>query len=647
MQQLEQDPDFWRDLVENINELVQSVRPDGSFRYVNRAWRETLGYSREEVSRLSVFDVIHPSSRSHCEEIFQRVLRGEEFGGVETTFLTKNGLAVLLEASINCHFKDGRPVATRTILRNISERKRAEELLQESEARFRLLFEGANDAIFLADAETGILTHCNLAAETLLGRNRAEIVGRHQTFLHPPEEADLYLELFRSHVASQANACIEGEVIRKDGRRVVVSISPSVTTIGNQKVIQGIFRDITERKRAEEEHRHFEIQVRHTQKLESLGVLAGGIAHDFNNLLTPIVGYAGLALMRLSDESPIRPMLCVIERAARRAADLAQQMLAYSGKGKLDIQVFRLDALVQEMIELLGTAISRKATLDLDLRPAAIEGDATQIRQVVLNLIINASDALEDRVGTICVRTGIRQMDAENLNSPFSSTTLPVGAYAYLEVEDNGCGMSADTVAKIFDPFFTTKFTGRGLGLATVLGIVHSHNGAIQVTSRPGQGAVFQVFLPCVNVKTNDVSIASHSKPPPRGQGTVLIIEDEEGIRDLIRNVIASVGFQALEAVDGHDGLDLFQRREREIDLVLLDLTMPRLDGVEVLQELRRLRSDIPVVVMSGYTEQDVSRRFADLHVSGFLAKPFRLDDLLTLICQLLPSKPPDECPDH
>lgn len=645
MEQLEQDPDFWRDLIENINDLVQSVRPDGSFRYVNRAWCETLGYSREEVTRLSVFDVIHPSSRSHCEEIFRRVLAGEQFDGVETIFVTKDGMAVLLEASINCHFKNGQPVATRTILRDITERKRIEESLRASEARFRLLFEGANDAIFLADAETGILTHCNLAAETLLGQERAEIIGRHQTFLHPPEEADRYSELFRSHVASQANTRIEAEVIRKDGRRVVVSISPSITTIGNQKVIQGIFRDITERKRAEEEHRNFEIQVRHTQKLESLGVLAGGIAHDFNNLLTPIVGYASLALMRLPEESPVRPMLYVIERTARRATDLAQQMLAYSGRGKLDIQVFRLDALVQEMIELLDVAISRKATLDLDLRPAAIEGDATQIRQIALNLIMNASEALEDHVGTIRVRTGVRQTDTENLTSSFCSKTLPAGAYAYLAVEDNGCGMSADTMAKMFDPFFTTKFTGRGLGLSAILGIVHSHNGAITVTSRPGQGAVFQVYLPCVNVKTNDVLIAPHSKALLRGQGTVLIIEDEEGIRDLIRNVIESVGFQALEAVDGYEGLDLFRRWEREIDLVLLDLTMPRLDGVEVLQELRRLRSDIPVIVMSGYAEQDVSRRFADLQVSGFLAKPFRLDDLLTLIYQLLPSRPPDEYP--
>ena len=304
---------------------------------------------------------------------------------------------------------------------------------------------------------------------------------------------------------------------------------------GQPMEVIGTVVDITDRKQAEEERRNLEAQIQHAQKLESLGVLAGGIAHDFNNLLTAILGYSSLALMQLPDESVACPMLREIEKAAQRAADLTQQILAYSGRGKFVIQVLRLDTLVQEMTKLLGTVVSKKAALNLNLAAASVEGDATQIRQVVMNLITNASDALEGQVGAIGVRTGTLQADSAYLRSSFFPDELATGTYAYVEVEDSGCGMNEETLARIFDPFFTTKFTGRGLGLAAVLGIVRGHRGTIKVDSTPGQGTRFQVLFPCCTGTSDQGAAPGSEGLPPRGQGLVLIVEDEPSLLTFTR----------------------------------------------------------------------------------------------------------------
>ena len=417
--------------------------------------------------------------------------------------------------------------------------------------------------------------------------------------------------------------------------RIVHTLAPILATCSS--LVQA-FRSERQRKQAEEDIRQLEAQIQHAQKLESLGVLAGGIAHDFNNLLTSILGYASLALMQLPEESPTYPMLREIERGGWRAAELTQQMLAYSGRGKFVIQALRLDALVQEMTKLLRTVVSKKAALSLNLEPATIEGDATQIRQVVMNLITNASDALEGHDGVIRVRTGIRQADSTFLRTPYFAEELPAGAYAYVEVEDSGCGMTEATLARIFDPFFTTKFTGRGLGMAAVLGIVKGHRGTIKVDSTPGQGTVFQVLLPCFTGAPTEGVVAGPGVSTWRRQGTVLVVDDEASIRTLSRRVLERVGFQVREAGDGREGLDLFGRHRQEIVAVLLDLTMPRMDGMETLVEMRRLDPNVPVVVMSGYSESETLMRFAGMGANGFIQKPFHPRDLVTRVCQLLPS---------
>jgi PAS domain S-box-containing protein len=385
---------------------------------------------------------------------------------------------------------------------------------------------------------------------------------------------------------------------------------------------------ITTRKRADEELLNLEKQFLHTQKLESLGVLAGGIAHDFNNLLTSIIGNADLALMRINPESPAVDNLRKIELASARAADLAKQMLAYSGKGRFVVEHIDMNRLLEEMLHMVEVSISKKAALRLNLtRPlATIEADATQMHQVVMNLIINASEALGDENGTITITTSCMDCDQSYLGSIWPSENLPAGSYVVLDVADTGCGMEKETLAKIFDPFFTTKFTGRGLGMAAVFGIIKGHKGAIKVYSEPGKGSVFRVLLPTSASRAGtDIDKTHHDEW--KGNGTVLLVDDEEMVRSIGSEMLQELGFAVLTANDGQEALDLFKSRN-DIDLVILDLTMPRLDGEQAFTGLRKIKPDINVIMSSGYNEQDVTQKFVGRGLAGFVQKPYKLSVL-------------------
>ena len=385
------------------------------------------------------------------------------------------------------------------------------------------------------------------------------------------------------------------------------------------------FRDVSERRLAEEKQRRLEAHILHAQKLESLGVLVGGIAHEFNNLLQAVVGNASLALMQVPDESPLVPMLRDIERAGERGAHLTRQMFAYSGKSQLVVHPLRLDAIIDEMTDLMRTAVAKNVDLRLDLQPATIVGDAGQVRQVVMNLITNASEALEDEAGVVVIRTGIRRADATHLHYAFAPDELPAGLCGFVEIEDNGCGMSEDTLARVFDPFFTTKFAGRGLGLAATLGIVRGHGGVIKVASTPGR-TVFELLFPCATPAVSETAgsdAVSVVAPQIREREAVLVIDDEPAVRIFVKRVIERFDFTVLTAANGREGLAEFARRRQEIVAVLVDLTMPQLDGMDVLRELRGVAPETPVLIMSGYSEHEVLTRLAGTTVGAFIQKPF------------------------
>jgi PAS domain S-box-containing protein len=385
---------------------------------------------------------------------------------------------------------------------------------------------------------------------------------------------------------------------------------------------------IVDRKRMEEANLKLEKQLLHTQKLESLGVLAGGIAHDFNNILTVMIGNADLGLMKISPESPVTDNLHKIKQAAFRAADLSKQMLAYSGKGQFVIEHTDLNCVLEEMLHMLEVSISKKIALRLELnRPLQpVEADITQIQQVIMNLIINASEAIGDDNGVITITTQDVICDKNYLNNIAPSENLPEGNYVVLMVADTGCGMDQDTIAKIFDPFFTTKFTGRGLGMSALQGIIKGHKGAINIYSEPGKGSIFKIFLPASVTPVPNLTV-NPNNTEWHGNGTVLLVDDEEEIRNLGSEILKMLGFEAITANDGYHALEILKRNQ-SITTVILDLTMPRMDGEQTFSELRKLDPDIKIIMSSGYNEQEVTQKFIGKGLAGFIQKPYRASSL-------------------
>lgn len=517
-------------------------------------------------------------------------------------------------------------------------RLRGEQALRESERRFAALYAAMTEAVALHEvlydsAGQAVDYHvidCNPAYTAVTGIARDRAVGALASEVYGTGQPP-YLETFARVARTQEPEEMD-VFFTPMGKHFHVSIfSPAPGRFAT------VTTDVTERKRAEEERRALDAQVQHAQKLESLGVLAGGIAHDFNNLLTAILGNADLALAAMSPEAPGRDCLEEISRVSRRAAELCRQMLAYSGKGRFHVEPVDLSRLVEEMSRMLEVAISKKAVLKYRFAPdlPAVEADATQIRQVVMNLIVNASEAIGDRSGVIAISTGLMDCDREYLAGTYVSEDLKEGPYVFLEVADTGCGMSRQTLARVFEPFFSTKFAGRGLGLAAVLGIVRGHRGAIKVYSEPGRGTTFKVLLPaCVDEATPTQN--HHDDQAWQGRGLVLVVDDEETIRAMVRRMLEHMGLEVLAACDGREAVDLYRRNADRIGCVLLDLTMPHMDGEETFRELHRIRRDVRVILSSGYSEQDVSQRFAGKGLAGFVHKPYRLDVLRKIMKDLL-----------
>jgi two-component system cell cycle sensor histidine kinase/response regulator CckA len=507
------------------------------------------------------------------------------------------------------------------------ERDRAMRETQRSEARYRQIVSSIRDGVWSIDAQ-GRTNYVNAQLATMLGYTPEEMIGRSfYDFMDEATKREASLRLAQRRQGISARH--EMRYRRKDGSElaVILSAGPLKDASGAVSGALAVVSDLTEQ-------RSLELKMQQAQKLESLGVLAGGIAHDFNNLLVGIMGNVGLALDDLSPAHPVAPRLEEIRSAALRAAELTRQMLAYSGKGRFVIQRIDLNRLVEEMSHLLTTVISKRATVHFDFTPnlPPIEVDGTQIRQVVMNLITNASDALGETPGSISIRTGVLEVAEASGSSADAEGAVSPGRYVVLEVTDSGCGMDTRTQEKIFDPFFTTKFAGRGLGLAAVHGILRGHRGAVQVTSELGRGTCFKVLLPAALGKYDSDAPASKSERDERGQGLVLVADDERAVRAIAKVALERAGFRVHLAEDGREAVDLFAERPLAFAAVLLDLTMPKLSGLQVLRELYRLNPRVRVVLSSGYTEQDVAQQLADGAVAGFLQKPWLPADLVAAV---------------
>jgi two-component system cell cycle sensor histidine kinase/response regulator CckA len=546
--------------------------------------------------------------------------------------------------------KSGTLVGLGKIIRDDTDRKRAEELLQYQLNLADAIATNAAEALFLIDSE-GRTTFANPTAEEMFGWSQDELVGR---FLHErlhcrwpdgtpfPMDECRHMQVLRSGETLRG---VEDSFLSRDGR--LVPISCSIAPIRADDAVAGavlVVRDLTEQKRAEETQRENEEALQQAQKLESIGVLAGGIAHDFNNLLTGIMGNAGLARRAIvaGRSEQAAALLRDVLAASERAADLTRQLLAYAGKGRFVIQPVDLCKLVSEVSTLIRASISKKITLVVDVPEDCplVEADRAQLQQLVMNLVINGGEAIGDEAGTLTVRVRTEHFTERRERPRTEGFPISTGDYVRIEVTDTGQGMDAGTRGRIFEPFFTTKFLGRGLGLSAALGIVRGHRGAIGVRSEPGWGTTFTVLLPVPRESRRPERYSGHVgvEHDLQGAGTILVADDEESVRSLVASVLEDAGYTVELARDGAQAVEQLQSLGEQIRLVLLDLTMPILGGAEAARELRRIQPEIPIVVMSGYGDIEVMQRFSEVGVDDFLPKPFTPEQLTTKVRDALAS---------
>ncbi len=632
----------YRELLDHLRILVAETDRFGRLTYISPIVTQLLGFPESEILGASIFDVIHEDDHAQIHEDFQKLVASGVGSRPVYRIRHANGEWLWFE-SIGSLFRTAageiRVVVSCT---DITERRKVEEELRANADRFRALAETTQEHI--AEVSTsGQLQYASPNWGTLLGMPSTHHLGADVVFSNltpevenPERQQALFLELLRT--GRMPPQIARYHLDDGSSRWLETSATTYRDADGNTRILS-VSRDITERMLMEAEQRELNQRVQESQRLESLGILAGGISHDFNNLLTTIIGNATIVLADLDAEDPRAQRVERIANAARHAAKLTGQMLTYSGQASFAFETLSLSDLVAEITDLMRAAISKRAHLRLEVsrEPSPVQGDPTQIHQVVMNLITNASEALGDAGGEIAVRTGVVFASTDDLSDCYPSTTPPPeGEFAFVEVRDSGRGMDAETRARIFDPFFTTKFSGRGLGLAAVLGIVRGHGAAIQLRSEPDRGSTFRVLFPVAKAETP-------SAPPPRtlepsGEilGHVLVIDDEEGVCDIAGEFLSRAGFAVDVAHGGRAGIACFRAKSDVIDLVLLDLAMPDLHGEDVALEIQQISTQTPILLMSGFREDIAADQFRGSGLAGFIQKPFSPEQLVSKIRQAL-----------
>ncbi|MCU0846867.1 MAG: PAS domain S-box protein [Spirochaetes bacterium] len=606
--------------------------------YTNKNIYELIGYTPDEVKEMGhgMFgNLLHPDDMAKLPDNIHRFDNSNDTDVLELEYRMKDRSGgwrwVHSWDVIFTRTPEGRPAQILGAVQDVTLLKKAQQALLESEARYRSLSEASQDLIFVIGRD-GTVLYLNTAGADLLGRDKKEIIGRKRSEFFPPEIAHRQEERLKFVFETGEFSRSEG-MLYKDGQEFWFDhyLVPLKNEIGEIDSVLGIARDITIRKKSEEENLRMVSQLRQTQKLESLGVLAGGIAHDFNNLLTGILGNADLARTDIPAGSPAMMNIMEIQKISTRAAELCRQMLAYSGKGRFEVMALDLNELLMDMTHLIEISVSKKAALKFNFGEdlPSIEADQTQIRQVIMNLVINASESIVDSSGYITISTGAIECETSFISDAVFGDGRSGGRFVYLEVSDTGSGMSEDTKSRIFEPFFTTKFAGRGLGLAAVLGIVRGHNGMIKITTDPGRGTRFMVLFPAIDIKAESIRKSEIEVDGWRGIGTVLLVDDEESVLQVGKRMLEKIGFSVITACNGNDAMNILAGQTSGIRCIILDLTMPMMSGEETFEALRKINPDVKIIISSGYNEVEVSERFTGRSISGFIQKPYRLSDLV------------------
>jgi len=628
-----------RALMEHASDIIAEVDSEGRVHYLSPNFETVLGRKIDEIMGRTFVDAgiadnLHPDDAAELTQLYQRTLGAGDAAQnlLAYRFRHADGSWRWFESQTTPYRTQSGELREVIVSRDVTERVQAEVELRESEERHRILGESSRDLIAELDAN-GDFLFVSPGSEAILGYSPEELIGSTGIALVHPDDVESNTESFLEALKDCGPVRSEPYRVRhRDGSwRWVEGVGVPYRRADGELRILTVTRDVTERIEGEEQRRELEDRMRHAQKLEGLGVMAGGIAHDFNNLLTPILGNASLALLDLPTGSPARQRIEKIHSAALRAAALTNQMLAYAGSGHVAADPQDLSRIVSEITQLFDASIPSQTTVVYSLDPnlPMIAGDDAQLSQIVMNLLTNAVEALGDGKGQITVATGTTQIDTAFMHGSTFGVLLPAGTYVHLEVSDTGCGMDQETRSRIFDPFFTTKFTGRGLGLAAVLGVVRGHGGAIEIESEPGRGTCFRVLFPRATGESTEAVAETVSAEDWHGSGTVLVVDDDEGVLDLAGETLRRAGMTVLTAGNGREGIEVFIRHRDEIDAVFLDRTMPDISGEDAFDEIRRVRPDARVVLVSGYSEEHAARNFEARDLVGFLQKPFRTEMLI------------------
>ncbi len=620
-------------LVDDLPYAYFTADLTGTLISTNRAAEELTGYRAEE--RPNLQDVIVPEDLPRAMADLALVATEPNDGPREYRIRRKDG--TLREIEINTvPLRRGQElVGFQGTARDVTEEKHAAAAVQESEGRFRELAEFLPGIVYEYDL-TGRVTFSSKRALEATGYSQHDVdAGLSVLDLLTPEDHARAAATMQRMIRGEGPFRAEYDFVHRDGHRIPVEVHGAPIFRNGEVVgVRGLAHDLTPIRLAEAAKNRLERQMQRAQKLESLGVLAGGVAHDFNNLLQVILGNASLAIGRLEEASPLHPRLAAIHRATRHARDLCEQMLAYSGTGPVTVGPADLNDTVRQMLDLISASVPKSITIveELATAPLWIEADRTQMQQVLMNLVTNAAEALGAGGGSITIRTGATQAEAADLASTPIDDELPAGEYATLEVIDTGVGMDEDTLQRVFDPFYSTKFAGRGLGLASALGIVRGHRGALQAETRVGEGTCFRVLLPRVPPPAEVTEDRQRPVVRTSGSGTILLVDDEADVRESTGMILESAGYSVISADGGHEAVAVFERGSQAVNAVILDLSMPGMGGLTTFQELRRLDPGVPIVLCSGYSEHDVAERFRGLDVDAFLKKPYELVDLLDTV---------------
>ena len=712
----------------------------------NARFAMLLGYELNDMIGRPIIDFVAPGNRADVSKHIAEKYEGK----YEHFLLRKDGSTIPVESNSRSITWRGKTMRV-TVLLDLSERKRAEDQLQESQLRYRATFNQSNDGITIADLD-GRYLMVNPAYCKMTGYTEEELLKMRITDLMPPQSS---LHLFTQVAIEHKTGHREVELQRKDGGTFTAFITGSPLQIGNDRYVQGIVRDISELKRADQQIRKFfsaveqspasivitdihgnieyvnpkfteltgysseevignnprilksgetsseeyermwgaitagkewrgefhnkkkngdlfwelasispvknkddeiinfiavkedityrkrsEDALRNAQRLETIGTLAGGIAHDFNNLLGAMMGQASLAIELLPEHSKARNHIEKSIMAGEKAANLTRQLLAYSGRGKFVIEDINLNSLVKENTEMLGVSVPKNVQLQFELSTPSpyIRGDVGQIEQVIMNLIINAGESIGTQPGFITLRTGLIEIGENDLEHwKYTNDPLSPGKYSILQVQDSGHGMKPEVLARIFDPFFTTKFTGRGLGLAAVLGIIRGHHGGLHIRSEVDEGTQFEIIFPLVeSSETGEAPEAQHTRVMDGAGKTILAIDDEPSVLELLADVLSAAKFKVIGAVNPIEGIELYRQQKSEISLVILDYSMPEMDGKATFDELLKINKDVKVLLSSGYTEGDTFSAFGSKRPAGFFQKPYKPAELTERVFALI-----------